>query len=136
MAPFTWDERAVHKASGGLLFGRDAEALARPAARLEFVHEVVQFLHDRLQLLEASLAFLAQRLEGRERRSDIADGIAGRGRQRLRVALMTVGRMALVDHGLHLVDEPLDLFGVLDSALGDEIANAVGRAGSVVAVWM
>ena len=64
--------------------------------------------------LTPRLAFLAEFLEGGERRAHIADRIAGGRGQRLGIALVAVGRMALLDDRVHLVDQPLDLLGVLE----------------------
>src|SRR4051794_19127205 len=90
------------------LLRRDPKAAAGAFRAVDAVHEIVELLHHELQLLEAGLALPAQLLEGGEGCPHIADGIARSGGQRLGIALMTIGGMALGDDRLHLPDQPLD----------------------------
>src|SRR4051794_11026852 len=58
------------------------------ALAVDRIHQHIDLLHHGFQLLHPRLAFLAQLLEGGERRAHVADRIAGGGAERLGVALV------------------------------------------------
>jgi hypothetical protein len=75
-------------------------------------------------LLQAAPALLAELFEGGQRQAHIADRIADRRRERLRVALMAVARMAGRDDAVDLGDDALDAPRLVEAALDDEVADA------------
>src|SRR5262249_6199879 len=124
----------TRETSGARLFGGHANGLCLSLPALDAVDQLVELAHDRDQFLEPCLALPSQRLEGRERRADVADRVAGGAGERFRIALVAVGRMALVDDRLHPADQPLDLLRLLEAPLDDEVADARGGARNVVAI--
>ena len=97
--------------------GRGRPLLCGRSDRVELVDQVVELLHDRHKTGQTLLALRTQLRKSCQRRADVTDRIAGGASQGLGVALVAVGRMALADDLLHMVDQTLDALGVFPPAL-------------------
>src|SRR4051794_23913206 len=102
-----WRPNAMRFRARAEVTGR-ARSADKGGGAVEFVDERVELGEDLYQAAHAAALLVGQLVEARERRADVADRVAGGGGERLRVALVPVGRVARRHDVLDLGDESLD----------------------------
>src|SRR5688500_9471999 len=91
-------------------------------------------MHDANDLADALLPFNAEIAESSDRIPNVADRVSCGSCEGRRGALVPVARVASGDDMIQLGDQALDLLGVLDPPLHEEIPDPIGRTRDVVSV--